>query len=173
MIAEKSEGPTHSDPSGNQIDLVQHVDEVLVSLLLAEILDNRLAPRPKRIPRVENVDDNVRRVEDLVEFSPDSARRALGVHCLTSSRRGRVVDISKVGVVTCTRNERSAPDSGGECGNPTRTIRGELLVLGRRGLAELRDAAHAVSTIWDFLPAVLLSSSRRPIGSLLRRSRTE
>jgi hypothetical protein len=99
MIAKKSEGPTHSDPSGNQIDLVQHVNEVLVRLLLAEILDYRLAPRPERIPRVEHVNDDIRRVEDLVEFSPDTARCALGVYCLTSSRRGGVVDIPKIGVV--------------------------------------------------------------------------
>jgi hypothetical protein len=59
MIAEKSKGPTHSDPSRDQIDLVQHVHEVLVRLFLSEILDYRLAPRPERIPRVEHVNDNV------------------------------------------------------------------------------------------------------------------
>lgn len=48
-------------------------------LLLPQKLHNGFTPRPERVPRVQHVDDHVRRVEDFVELSPDSAGGAFGV----------------------------------------------------------------------------------------------
>lgn len=57
---------THSYPCGNKIDLVQHVDELLVCLFLPQELDDGLAPRAQGVPSIENVDDNVRGIQHLV-----------------------------------------------------------------------------------------------------------
>jgi len=63
-------GSTYGSPGGNKIDLVQDIHEMLVRLLLSQVLDNRLTPRTERIPSIENMDDNIGRVENLVQFSP-------------------------------------------------------------------------------------------------------
>jgi hypothetical protein len=76
---EKRGNNTHSNPSGDKVDLVKDVDKVLVSLLLAEVIDNGPAARTERVTGVEDVDNNIRRVEDLVELSPNTTRGTLVV----------------------------------------------------------------------------------------------
>lgn len=61
---------THSSPSRDKIDFVEDINEMLVCLLLPQILDNRLTPGTKRIPSVQNMNNDIGRVEDLVQFSP-------------------------------------------------------------------------------------------------------
>lgn len=51
-------------------------------LLLLEEVEDGLAHRAHRVARVEHVDDDVGRVEDLVELAPDAPRLALGVDAL-------------------------------------------------------------------------------------------
>jgi hypothetical protein len=82
---QKSEGQrTHSDPSRDEIDLVENENDALVRLLLLEEIEDGPAHRAHWVACVEDVDDDVRRVEDLVELSPDPARLALGVDALAS-----------------------------------------------------------------------------------------
>ena len=87
---------THSDPGRHKVDLVQHIHQMLVRLLLADVLDNGLTPGAHRISSVQNMDDDVGRVEHLVQLSPDTPRGTLGVHRFTHERSGRVVCLSTV-----------------------------------------------------------------------------
>jgi len=75
----KRKSSTHGNPGRNKIDLVQHVDQLFVRLFLPQELDDGFTPGSHRIPGIEDVDDNVGRVENLVQFSPDSTRGSFGV----------------------------------------------------------------------------------------------
>jgi hypothetical protein len=67
---ERCAGSTYSSPGGHKIDLVQHVDEVLVCLFFSKVFDDRLAPCAERITGVQDMNDDVRGIENLVQFSP-------------------------------------------------------------------------------------------------------
>lgn len=60
-------------------------------LLLAEVLDDGLATGAEGVTGVEDVDDDVGRVEHLVELSPDTTRGSLGVDGLRGERARGVV----------------------------------------------------------------------------------
>lgn len=74
---------------------------MLVRLFLPQVLDNRLTPRAERVSSIENVDDDVGRVEDLVELSPYTTGCTLLVDSLSGCRGGGVVSVCwvKAGVV--------------------------------------------------------------------------
>ena len=63
-----------------------------MSLLLLEEVEDGLAHGSHRVSSVEDVNDDVRGIEDLVELSPNSSRGSLGVDSL-SSGLSRVVGI--------------------------------------------------------------------------------
>lgn len=84
-------GATHSYPGGDEVDLVEDEDDTLMCLLLLEEVKDGLAHGTHGIPGVEDVDDNVRGVENLVELSPDSSRLPLGVDSLSGLVPGVVV----------------------------------------------------------------------------------
>lgn len=62
----------YSDPVRNEVTLVDDQDDLLVSFLLLDILQNRFAHRSDWISRVEYVEDNVRRIDDFVKFAIDT-----------------------------------------------------------------------------------------------------
>lgn len=69
---------------------------MLVRLLLSEVFDNRLTPRTEGITGVQDVDDDVGRVEDLVQFSPYTTRGTLGIDRFSGGRGGRVICVGRV-----------------------------------------------------------------------------
>lgn len=56
---------THSDPTGNQIDFVENVDDLLAALLFGKVFLDRLAARAQRVSSVEDMKDHIRGVDDL------------------------------------------------------------------------------------------------------------
>lgn len=66
--------PAGSDPAGDEIDLVQDVDDLFAPLLLGEVLLDRVAASPERIPSVEDLQDNVGRVDNLAAAGEVSTR---------------------------------------------------------------------------------------------------
>jgi hypothetical protein len=70
---------THGDPGRHEVDLVQHIDQLLVALFFPQEIHHRSAPRTQGVPRIQHVDHDVTRIEDLVEFSPDTAGSTLGI----------------------------------------------------------------------------------------------
>ena len=90
---------THSSPCGDEIDLVQDINEMLVCILLPEVLDNRLTPGTKRIPGVQNMNDDIGRIEDLVQFSPYTTGSTFGVDRFSVGGGGGVVCVRWVNVV--------------------------------------------------------------------------
>jgi hypothetical protein len=67
-----------------------------VSFLLFEEIKDGLAHGSHRVSSVENVDDDIGRIEDLVELSPNSTRRSLGVDSL-SGFISRVIGVGSDG----------------------------------------------------------------------------
>jgi hypothetical protein len=82
---------THRDPSRHQIHLVKHIYQMLMRLLLSQILHNRLTPRPHRVSRIQDMDDNIGRIEDFVQFTPDSSRGPFRVYRFTGCGGGGVI----------------------------------------------------------------------------------
>ena len=62
----------YSDPVRNEVTLVDDQDDLFVSFLLLDILQNRFTHRSDWISRVEYVEDNVRRIDDFVKFAIDT-----------------------------------------------------------------------------------------------------
>ena len=62
----------YSDPVRNEVTLVDDQDDLFVSLLFFNVLQNRFAHRSDWISRVEYVEDNVRRIDDFVKFAIDT-----------------------------------------------------------------------------------------------------
>lgn len=84
---------THGNPGRHQVHLVQHVHQMLVRLLFTQVLDNRLTPCAERISSVEHVNNNVGRVEHLVQLTPDTPRGTLVVDGLSRERSGGMVGV--------------------------------------------------------------------------------
>lgn len=97
----RNENPTHGSPCGNKIDLVENVNKVLVRLFLPQVLDNRLTPGTEWIPSIEHVNDDIGRVENLVQFSPYTTRGTFLVDGLSSSGGGGVICVCwvEVGII--------------------------------------------------------------------------
>ena len=90
---------THSSPCRDEIDLVQDIDEMLVCLLLPQVLDNRLTPGTKRIPSVQNMNDDIGGIEDLVQFSPYTTGSTFGVDWFSVGGGGGVVCVRWVNLI--------------------------------------------------------------------------
>lgn len=65
-----------------------------MGLLLLEEVEDGFAHRAHRVTRVEDVDDNIGRVENLVELSPNTAGRSLVVDPLAT----KIAGIIRVGL---------------------------------------------------------------------------
>lgn len=74
---EKKNSCTYTNASGNQITLVENKDQMLVRSLVAQVLLDTAASGTDGITSIEDVDDNVGRVNDLVQFVPDTLALAL------------------------------------------------------------------------------------------------
>jgi hypothetical protein len=92
-INNKMAWPTHSDPCGDQVHLVQDIHQMLVRLLLPQVLDDRLTPGAERVTSVQHMDDDIGRVEHLVQLSPNSAGGTLVVNGFTDEGDGVVVGV--------------------------------------------------------------------------------
>lgn len=66
----ETSGFTYSHGARHQIALVEDEDEVLVGRLSLEILFDAPTPRSQRVSRVEDMEDDVARVQHLVQFVP-------------------------------------------------------------------------------------------------------
>jgi len=66
-------GIAHGDPIRNEITLVNDQNDLLVSFLLFDILQNGFAHRSNWISRVEYMEDDIRRVDDLVKLAVDTS----------------------------------------------------------------------------------------------------
>lgn len=68
---------TYSNAGWYQITLVEHKDQVLVRRLLLEILFNAPATSSDGVSGIKHVDDDIGRVNDLVQLVPDTLALAL------------------------------------------------------------------------------------------------
>lgn len=84
---------THCYPCRDKIDLVQNINQLLVRLFLPQIINDRFTPCSKRVSSIENVNDNVGRIENLVKFTPNTPRCTLGVNWFGSERSDDVVQV--------------------------------------------------------------------------------
>lgn len=66
--------PAGGNPAGDEIDLVQDVDDLFAPFLLGEVLLDRVAASPERIPGVENLQNDVGRVDNLAAAGEVSTR---------------------------------------------------------------------------------------------------
>ena len=73
---------TYGDPVWDQITFVDNEDNLLVGFLLFDIFENGVAHRSKRIARIQDVENHVRRIYDLVQLSVNSTGRAFGINWL-------------------------------------------------------------------------------------------
>ena len=64
-------GVAHSDPVRDEVTLVDDQDDLFMSFFLFDIVQNGFAHRSQRVSCVEDMEDNIRRVDDLVEFAID------------------------------------------------------------------------------------------------------
>lgn len=71
---------------------------MLVRLFLPQVLDNRLTPGTEWISSIEHVNDDIGRVEDLVQFSPYTTGGTFLVDSLSGSRGGGVISVCWVEV---------------------------------------------------------------------------
>lgn len=79
------------DPVRHQVALVDDEDNLLVRFFFADVLQDTLAKRPERIAGVDNMEDNVRGVDDLVQLTIDTSRCALGEYWFDQVRIGWIV----------------------------------------------------------------------------------
>jgi hypothetical protein len=154
-----------------------------VRLLLAKELDDRFATCAKRVTSIENVNDNIGRVEHLVELSPNTTGRSLGIDWLTSERNGRVVSL---------RSERLARHIGsryGSSGSLAKLFNASKVKLGALTLSLLAEGvteglsldnvrALAVTVLALILEQahrelVTAEKDRVRVGNLLAQCRTE
>lgn len=63
-------GSTYSHGAGYQVALIEDKDEVLVRRLRLEVLLDAATPRSQRVSRVKDMEDNIARVQNLVQLIP-------------------------------------------------------------------------------------------------------
>lgn len=90
---------TYGHPSGNEINLVKDIHQMFMCLFLSQVLDDGLTSRTERISCIQDMDNDIGRIEDFVEFTPDTSGCTLGVDGLTRSRCRGVVDVQIGGPV--------------------------------------------------------------------------
>lgn len=76
---------TYSNLGRNKVDLVQHEHKMLVRGFLAEVFLNTPAAGALRVAGVDNMQNDIGRVNDLVQLVPDTLRLALGENGLSSN----------------------------------------------------------------------------------------
>jgi hypothetical protein len=68
---------TYGDPGGDEIALVEDKDQLLVAGLLLDVVLDTSAASSLGIAGIQNVDDNVRGIDNLVQLSPNTLRLTL------------------------------------------------------------------------------------------------
>lgn len=68
---------THCCPGRDQITFVEYEDNLLVALLFLQEIDDRVAASAKGISGIQNVHDNVGRIDDFVQLAENSSRSSL------------------------------------------------------------------------------------------------
>ena len=101
-------GITHGDPVWNEVTLVNNQDDLFMGFLLFDILQHRLAHRSDWISGIEDVEDNVGRVNDFVKLAIDTPRGSfrvnrLDVVCVSLFFGGN--DLGSVSVRSCNQSE--------------------------------------------------------------------
>lgn len=74
--------PPRRHPRGDEIDLVQDEDEMLVRLFVAQVLFNVLGASAHGVAGVQDLDEDVAAVHHLVQLRPDAPRLPLAEHPL-------------------------------------------------------------------------------------------
>uniref|UniRef100_A0A8W7PVQ6 Uncharacterized protein n=1 Tax=Anopheles coluzzii TaxID=1518534 RepID=A0A8W7PVQ6_ANOCL len=74
--------PALRHPDRHQVDLVQHEEQMLVRLFLAQERLDVLRARAHRVARVQHLQQHVRRVHHLVQLVPDALAAASGENVL-------------------------------------------------------------------------------------------
>ena len=89
--------PLLSHRGGYEIALVQHKDQMLIGTVFLQVILHSFVPHAQGIPAIKDVDHDVGRVNDFVEFIPDTAGEALvkdGVsNCIVELNKVVLVDI--------------------------------------------------------------------------------
>lgn len=97
MYITRKGGMTYGHPSGNEINLVKDINQMFMCLFLPQVLDDGLTPRTQRISCIQDMDNDIGRIENFVELTPDTSGCTLGIDGLTRSRGGGVVDVCQIG----------------------------------------------------------------------------
>lgn len=100
----KSRIKTYRDAGRDQVTLVQNKDQVLVGGFLLQVLLDTQTPGAEGVSSIKHMDDDVRRVHDLVEFVPDSLALTLVKDGLDGHGEGLIVVI-KIGVARSTTQQ--------------------------------------------------------------------
>lgn len=138
---------SRGDPVRDKIALVDDKDDLFVRLLLTDVLENAFAQRTQGVPRVQYVEDDVGRVDDLVQLTIDSTRRALSVDgfdsvriCREFNTRGRCSGI-------CGRIRRTLRQTDGERTSRTVPVSFLLCCFGSSasGLSKLLESTDVQS----------------------------
>lgn len=90
-------GMTYGNPSGNEINLVKDINQMFMCLFLPQVLDDGLTPRTQRISCIQDMDNDIGRIENFVELTPDTSGCTLGIDRLTRGRGGGMVDVCQIG----------------------------------------------------------------------------
>mmetsp|Transcript_12663 Transcript_12663/g.27300 ORF Transcript_12663/g.27300 Transcript_12663/m.27300 type:complete len:220 (-) Transcript_12663:512-1171(-) len=69
--------PSLGHPVRDQINFIQHKHQMFMRRILGNVLLNHGAPRARHIPRINDVQYDIRTVHHLVKLSPNSLRLAL------------------------------------------------------------------------------------------------
>lgn len=88
---------TYGNPSGNKINLVEDINKMLMRLFLSQVLDDGFTPRTQRISCIQDMDNDIGRIQNFIELTPDTSGCTLGIDGLTRSRGGGVVDVCQIG----------------------------------------------------------------------------
>jgi len=74
MMGKSGDGEiAHGDPVRNEITLVNDQNDLFMSFLLFDILQNRFAHRSNWISRVEYMEDDIRRIDNFVKLAIDTS----------------------------------------------------------------------------------------------------
>jgi hypothetical protein len=79
LSQQAKERVAHSDPVGNEITLVDDQDDLFMCLLPLDEIQDGLTHGTQRIASVQNVENDIGRINDLVEFAVYTTRSAFGI----------------------------------------------------------------------------------------------
>jgi hypothetical protein len=91
---------------GNKIDFVQHKDQMFVRRFSPNVLLHTATPSPIGIAGVQHVQNDIARIDDLVQLVPDALTRALHEDELSCLRKVAVgIEIVGLGIARVSREQ--------------------------------------------------------------------